>query len=989
MSSFVRPFDPAQVTSPGEVRATLPDPPSTGQVVRAGVARYAGLDLAFLKVVAASGPYTLAAPAAGTVRLIPNVSLDGGPRTLVELSPRPFGIVEALQGLGASGLPTFYLWASGLNAAEHSFLAAGEVLSSSVSGSAYIGVVFQDRVDSPPWDWIERLAQALETAGENAALWRGLANLLPAGPRMLALDHTGRPLGVGKTFEIRTAPPAGDFGAPVTVQLGAGSDLAAVPGVDLFPTDGSRVEVRWMPPSLPGATPLPVQALSEARQGTVPGGWLPLSQTALPSRRGKIQTLDADRWFAPRPAYSPYARFHPGSRLEPLVDGHETYRRLVADLRASARPADARGPFGAHLAGWAFRDFALLAGDETSHGIRLLQQILQGGGQARVLINKILMLEDEEALFADARVALSLLLLLPTIGDLFIERYRRLLKMDDLGFFTQTSARLVAMVLLNSVVLTSDFLNEVAEDGLRFFNAANALHPGIALLSRHPARTVDNPAADLLALPGLTNLIDRVGNWHTKFQAVRRGADATEPNEHIAYVGGIDINTNRMDNPGHQTAAPYHDVHARITGPAAADVFATFAERWAYDMTANPPENGTLDLGLTTPTPGELPVQPAGHLVQIGRTYLRRHSAQQPLPFAATGEKVIHDSLVRAINQAQEYIYIEDQYFTPPSNAQGALNSEVFFDALEMAATHCKRLIVVGPTGGGGQPFGLDRRRYLLSRLTQAWGDRFIAGAPFRRPYLPPASRSASKGRCLLYHDITAGTVELLIGPLVRVPKPPFWLWIDGEVMLAKTVVAGGTVDGTPVSRVQVLRGGTTAAPWGVQVRSHWKGAPVTMAQIAPIFVHAKMTLVDDVFVTIGSANLNRRGFFHDGEMNAFAIPQALRAAPDNPARRLRTLLWAEHLGLPPAMGPSLLGDPIAAFDLFRRTRPDGQRLVPFDQVDVDLQLGLSEDSNPSLAILKTFFGIAGEGLTPAVWKTLVDPTSSDDVTHLNNPFEE
>jgi len=161
------------------------------------------------------------------------------------------------------------------------------------------------------------------------------------------------------------------------------------------------------------------------------------------------------------------------------------------------------------------------------------------------------------------------------------------------------------------------------------------------------------------------------------------------------------------------------------------------------------------------------------------------------------------------------------------------------------------------------------------------------------------------------------------------------------------------------------------------------------MAQIAPIFVHAKMTLVDDVFVTIGSANLNRRGFFHDGEINAFAIPQALRAAADNPARRLRTLLWAEHLGLPPEMGPALLGDPIAAFDLFRRTRSAGQRLVPFDQVDVELQLGLGEDSNPIFAILKAWLGVTGEVLTPAVWKTLIDPTTADDVTFDNHPFEE
>ncbi|HKV09197.1 MAG TPA: phospholipase D-like domain-containing protein, partial [Thermoanaerobaculia bacterium] len=982
MSSFVPPFDPAQASSPVEVRATLPDPPSTGAVVRPGVARYARADLTFLKVTLAGG--SLAAPAAGTVRLIPNVSLDGSDRTLVELSPLPFAMVPVLRGLGAAGLPTFYLWANGVNVQEHAFVAAGAALAPAGSGPAYVGVVFQDGVDSPPWSWIERLSAAMTAAGENAAVWNGLNVLQPAAARVLAVDHAGRPLGAGASFEVRTAPPTGPFGAPVTVALSADSDLASVPGVNLFPTDGSRVEVRWAPG---GTSQQPLQALSETRQGTAPGGWLPLSQAALPSRRGRIQVLDADRWFAPRPADLPIPmqRFHAGSRLEPLVDGHETYRRLVTDLRASARPADGGGPFGAHLAGWAFRDFALIADDETSHGIALLEQILGGGGQARVLINKILMLEDEDAFLDTLGGGLALLLMLPLVAEALSERCRRLVGEDVVGYIAQLSARaLAAFVLVNlqNLPFTSNILNELAEDGLRFFNAANALSPGIALLSRHPARLGDNPIADPDAFTGsffdLTDLIDRIGTWHNKFQVVRRGTDANEPNEHIAYLGGIDINTNRMDNPGHQTAAPYHDVHARVTGPAASDVFRSFAERWEFDRAA---EGGTVTPALVTPQPASLPVQPAGHVVMIGRTYLRRNAASQPpLPFAPTGEKTIHDSLLRAVTEAKEYIYIEDQYFTPPSGTAGIPNLAVYFDTLEAASDHCRRLIHVGPTGGGGQPFGLDRRRILLNRLADAWGDRFIAGAPFRRPYLPPANRSAHKGRCLLYQDVSAGNDELLIGPRIRVPEAPFWLWIDGEVMLAREAESGGTVDDVPVSRVEVLRAGIAGADWGVLVRPHKKGAPVTMAQIASIFVHAKITIIDDVFLTIGSANMNRRGFFHDGEINAFAVPQALRAAPDNPARRLRTLLWAEHLGLPPAMGPALLGDPIAAFDLFRRTRSEGQRLVPFNQVDVDFQLGLSEDSNPALALMKGFLGVTAELLTPTIWNTLIDPPTLDDV---------
>jgi hypothetical protein len=65
--------------------------------------------------------------------------------------------------------------------------------------------------------------------------------------------------------------------------------------------------------------------------------------------------------------------------------------------------------------------------------------------------------------------------------------------------------------------------------------------------------------------------------------------------------------------------------------------------------------------------------------------------------------------------------------------------------------------------------------------------------------------------------------------------------------------------------------------------------------------------IVDDVFLSIGSANMNRRGHFHDGEINAMALPPHMKRDPDNPARGLRCQLWGEqYLGLTPEMGASL-----------------------------------------------------------------------------------
>lgn len=58
-----------------------------------------------------------------------------------------------------------------------------------------------------------------------------------------------------------------------------------------------------------------------------------------------------------------------------------------------------------------------------------------------------------------------------------------------------------------------------------------------------------------------------------------------------------------------------------------------------------------------------------------------------------------------------------------------------------------------------------------------------------------------------------------------------------------------------------------------------------------PIYVHAKATIVDDIWSTVGSANLNNRGMRDDVEMNVAVLDPIL-------AHGLRLMLQAEHLGL-------------------------------------------------------------------------------------------
>jgi len=84
-----------------------------------------------------------------------------------------------------------------------------------------------------------------------------------------------------------------------------------------------------------------------------------------------------------------------------------------------------------------------------------------------------------------------------------------------------------------------------------------------------------------------------------------------------------------------------------------------------------------------------------------------------------------------------------------------------------------------------------------------------------------------------------------------------------------------------------------------------------------PIYVHAKVCVIDDVWATVGSDNLNRRSWTHDSELSCAVIDSVLDdRTPLDPgglgdgsrtfARELRLALWAEHLGRSPSDGELL-----------------------------------------------------------------------------------
>lgn len=113
-----------------------------------------------------------------------------------------------------------------------------------------------------------------------------------------------------------------------------------------------------------------------------------------------------------------------------------------------------------------------------------------------------------------------------------------------------------------------------------------------------------------------------------------------------------------------------------------------------------------------------------------------------------------------------------------------------------------------------------------------------------------------------------------------------------------------------------------------------------------PIYVHAKVAIVDDLWATAGSGNLNNRGMRDDTEMNVATLDADL-------AKSLRLMLQAEHLGL------------VQEEDLFALSRLLGAQQQPAaeQQRSVRVLAYLEETLGDPIAALRMMHARAWENL--------------------------
>lgn len=139
-----------------------------------------------------------------------------------------------------------------------------------------------------------------------------------------------------------------------------------------------------------------------------------------------------------------------------------------------------------------------------------------------------------------------------------------------------------------------------------------------------------------------------------------------------------------------------------------------------------------------------------------------------------------------------------------------------------------------------------------------------------------------------------------------------------------------------------------------------------------PVYVHAKVCVVDDFWCTVGSDNVNLRSWTHDSELACAVVPDHRSDARDQPQRErtlaqdLRLRLAREHLDRSPDDDGDLR-DPIEAFDAFAESARRLDAWVSAGRVGPRPPGRLRPYAPPTL-------GRATRTLATPLYRTLLDP---------------
>ncbi|KAG2966391.1 hypothetical protein PC121_g24354, partial [Phytophthora cactorum] len=199
--------------------------------------------------------------------------------------------------------------------------------------------------------------------------------------------------------------------------------------------------------------------------------------------------------------------------------------------------------------------------------------------------------------------------------------------------------------------------------------------------------------------------IDLISSHHQKTLVIVANSSSDKKDQPVAYVGGVDLAIDRWDTKYHNNTAVrdagkitykskgWVDGHIRIHGPAAKDVASNFIARWNSDYL---PCQNLDDKFLDFVNPAYKKIPPLDYTsskttsrlgnqsVQITRTFSCQYEHYKE--FAPKGENSLFQARIKAIKNAKNFIYVEDQYFVFVPE---------LLDALMEVMPRIQRLIVV------------------------------------------------------------------------------------------------------------------------------------------------------------------------------------------------------------------------------------------------------------------------------------------------------
>lgn len=373
----------------------------------------------------------------------------------------------------------------------------------------------------------------------------------------------------------------------------------------------------------------------------------------------------------------------------------------------------------------------------------------------------------------------------------------------------------------------------------------------------------------------------------------------------VSFVGGIDLCDGRYDTQFHSLfrtldsvhhddfhqpnfpggaigkggpREPWHDIHSKLEGPVAWDVLYNFEQRWR--------KQGQKDLLLPLRQFREI-IPPSAVTyeddqetwnVQVFRSIDGGAAfgfPETPEDAARSGlvsgkdniiDRSIQDAYINAIRRAKDFIYIENQYFLGSSYGWK-------------------------PDDIKGQDIGA--LHLIPKELSLKIVSKIEAGEQFRVyvvvPMWPEGVPESASVQAIL--DWQRRTMEMMYTDIAQALRAKQIYDADPRDYLTFFCLANR----------EVKKNGEYMPQEKPEEDSDYKRAQQNRRFM--IYVHAKMMIVDDEYIIIGSANINQRSMdgARDSEI-AMGAYQPFHLAVNEPARGqihgFRMSLWYEHTGM-------------------------------------------------------------------------------------------